>query len=196
MARHAEETSQSDTGGSGASPVLVWDGDRIGLHASGWSGPDKTVKTIEVVPRVGFAQTNGLVWQAHGSDWIGFGWNWFSWWPSDAGTDISHHRQLVFRLRIEATVREQRPEPKGFLVTLRSSTGSGKRSTSTVQFARGAHEDLGNGEWHKITVLLSDLVGRDRAQGFDAQHAWEFDLGYWSKNPTTFTAYVDDIGFE
>ena len=196
MAPQGAQAARTNSGSSSATPIIVWDGDQIGLNASGWSAPNKTVKTIAVVPNVGFAQSRGLVWQAQGSQWMGFGWNWFSWWPSEAGTDITQRRQLVFRLRIDAKLPEQQPEPIGFMVALSSSTGTAKRSTGSVQFARSDLPNLCDGSWHKIAVPLSELVEGDNVKGFDATHAWEFVLGYWSPKVTTFTAYVDDIGFE
>jgi len=196
MAPQGAQAARTNSGSSNATPIIVWDGDHIGLNASGWSAPNKTVKTIAVAPNVGFAQSNGLVWQAQGSQWMGFGWNWFSWWPSEAGTDITQRRQLVFRLRVDAKLPEQQPEPIGFMVALSSSTGTAKRSTASVQFGRSDLPYLCDGSWHKIAVPLSEFVERDNVKGFDATHAWEFVLGYWSPKLTTFTAYVDDIGFE
>jgi hypothetical protein len=199
MARRAEEqraASMAAQASAAGSPLVVWDGDGVGTQASGWSGPEKDNKTIEVVAGAGYGKSRGLVWRAEGRDWMGFGWNWFSWWPSNAGTDITGRGHLVFQLRLSTLAEEAPPQPGGFMVSLSSSSGSGNRTTRAVRLDTLLPQELCDGAWHRVVVPLSQLFGGDTASGFDPRRVWEFDFGYWSTTPTGFVATIDDIGFE
>jgi hypothetical protein len=102
---------------------------------------------------------------------------------------------LVFKLKIIATVPDDYPTPRGLLVNLSSSGGSGKRSSATVNLEKYAPPALNDGEWHEIAVPLEVLWGKG-SNGFDRTSAWEVGIGHWSTESKTFRAYVDDIGFE
>jgi hypothetical protein len=173
--------------------LTVWDGERSDLKAAGWSGPDPKTKSIAAVPGVGVHDSVGLRWQAAGSQWMGFGWNWFSWYPRNAGTDVTDYEALVFALRIEAPLPAQRPTAEALMVTLSSSGGTGKKSTASVGLTKYAPATLMDGSWHEITIPMADLYAG--AKGFDRKTVWELDFGHWSEQTKTFTATIDDIGF-
>ena len=82
--------------------MLVWNGDDTGLKASGWASPAVTNKTgksaLTNKATVGVDGTAGLEWTVSGSDWAGFGWNWFGWYPNNAGTDFAKMQRLVFKV--------------------------------------------------------------------------------------------------
>lgn len=190
--------SDADTAMAVAAPgsLMVWDGDRTGLSASGWTGPKNEPKKLGVFPNAGVDGSKGIVWQAEGSNWIGFGWNWFSWYPKDAGTDISAFQWLVFKLRLVAVNAGECAEPKSLIVTLSSSQGKEPRSTNGLNLTRVAPADICDGQWHTLRVPLAELLLGSEARGFDQRKVWEFMFGHWSTDRRQFTAYLDDIGFE
>lgn len=179
--------------------AIVWDGDTHGNGAHGWAAPTdvpKTHSTVKASPSVGVAGTTGIEWHSEGPQWTGFGWNWFSWYPSNAGTDISGYDRLVFKLRAVAAKPTDLPTLEALSVSLVSSQGEGQKCTGAVDFSNFAPSNSLDGKWHTLSVTLKDLYAGEKAQGFDRRTAWEFRLGQWSPIDRSFTIYVDDIGFE
>jgi hypothetical protein len=179
--------------------LVVWDGDTQGLQANGWAGPDKSDKSLSTLKKlggIGHDGSNGLSWHAEGINWTGFGWNWFAWIPTDAGTDITDYDALVFKMRLEAGKATDLPETWALMISLNSSTGSGKRSTESVKLSNYVGPELLDGKWHEIIIPLRTLYSGKSASGFEPRKTWEFDMGHWSTERRNFTAYIDDIGFE
>jgi hypothetical protein len=179
--------------------VIVWDGDTHGNGAHGWAAPTdmpKTRSSVKDSPSVGFAGTTGIEWHGEGPEWTGFGWNWFSWWPANAGTDISGYERLVFKLRAVAAKPTDLPALESLAVSLISSQGDGKKCTGSVDLAKYAPSDLLDSKWHPLSIPLKDMFAGEKADGFDRKTAWEFRLGEWSPISRSFTIFIDDIGFE
>jgi hypothetical protein len=180
--------------------LAVWDGDAHGTGAQGWAAPTDSPKTrasIQALRSVGYAGTVGLKWQGRGPDWTGFGWNWLSWYPANAGTDISGYDRLVFKLRVEPPKRAaDLPRLESTMVNLVSSQGSGGKATGSVKLSSHAPNKVLDGQWHEVSIPLKALYGAEKADGFDARTAWEFRLGEWSQDAKAFVFYLDDIGFE
>jgi len=176
--------------------IVIWDGDRYGLRASGWTAPKNDPKALTVLADVGVDHSRGLVWRADGKDWIGFGWNWFSWFPENAGTNIAGFRWFVFTLRVVAASAAECPSPSSLSVALSSSRGTGKRLTRSVPLEPWGAAHLCDGEWHRMRVPLDELLNEAESQGFDQTKAWEFLMGQWSADRRLFTLYIDDVGFE
>jgi len=187
---------------SKAPPVIVWNGDDIVGNAKGWAAPKAeeqkpSVSSIEPVEGEGKDGSVGLVWKAEGPEWKGFGWNWYGWWPSDAGTDISKHVYLVFWMKVKVDDPKLIPDLEALTVGIGSSGGSGEKATEWIPilpFAEG--EDLLDGEWHKIKIPVDELALRPKSEGFDRKTTWELRMGIWSPEPQKFTIVLDNIGFE
>src|SRR5690606_2548697 len=120
-----------DSGGAGKSAAsgdseMIWDGDTAGGKAQGWADcDDKPNCKTKLAAAAGEGVDGGMAVHFHGegSKWLGMGWNWFGWWPEDAGTDISPYDTLEFAIRIEVPDPKQAPEPAGMTVALRCSAG-------------------------------------------------------------------------
>ena len=101
----------------GCIPTKAWVQTAHALHA-----------VREINPKLGVASGDGVDgsqavhFHGEGSKWIGMGWNWFGWWPKDAGTDISAYDTLQFSIRVVADAKNA-PQPAGMTVALRCSAG-------------------------------------------------------------------------
>jgi hypothetical protein len=179
--------------------LVVWDGEIQGAIAKGWSskdGSDRPTSTLVVVAGAGHAGSTGLKWHTEGRDWTGFGWNWFAWFPSNAGTDISGYERLFFKIRIEGSSPADLPETSALTVDLGSSGGKDKRVTRSAKLSNHVGPELLDGKWHHLVIPLSALGIPTNPNGFDPKTAWEFRLGHWSTERRNFTVYLDDIGFD
>ena len=171
----------------------VWNGDSVGLQAMGWTAPTNTT-SLKPEAGTGADSTTGLNWKAEGKDWMGFGWNWFRWWPADAGTDTTGYAYLVFKLKITAAPSGKLPIADTLSVSLTSSGNPGKMSDS-VNIAKYA-ADLTDGKWHLVSIPLKDFMVTDKGRLFNPKSVWEFDFGTWSEDKRSFTVNIDDIGFD
>jgi hypothetical protein len=173
-----------------AQKLVVWDGDKFGTSAKSWQEcnqkPDCKV-SLGAEPNAGKTGV-GLKFHAEGADWIGGGWNWFGWWPEDAGTDISGAKAMTFSIKVDAKAWE----PKALAIGIRCSRG--KKETEFVNIAEFV-QDLGNGQWHDVTIPL-DRFKAGKGAACDLKTAWEVGLSTWSQAPQHFDAYLDDIGFQ
>ncbi|MBV9468532.1 MAG: hypothetical protein JOZ57_04755, partial [Abitibacteriaceae bacterium] len=85
---------------------IVWDGDTV-AGGKGWLNPEKPANSFS--PQTGEAH-NGKValgFHAEGSGFIGSGWNWFGWFPADAGTDVTPYHNLSFWVKINGQSKPQ-----------------------------------------------------------------------------------------
>jgi len=184
---------------STAARLVVWDGEGNGTNAKGWASKDESDKqtsTVEALAGVGHDRSVGLKWHTEGRNWTGFGWNWHSWYPSLAGTDISGYDKLAFKIRIEANSGANLPETSALTVGLISSGGSGKKVTADAKLSNFVGPELLDGNWHELSIPLAALDITTNAKGFDPRTAWEFRLNHWSTERRNFTLYADDIAFE
>lgn len=179
--------------------LVVWDGESQSTIAKGWSsrdGADRPTSTLLVVAGAGHAGSTGLKWHTEGRDWTGFGWNWFAWYPSNAGTDISGYERLLFKIRIEGRAPADLPETSALTVDLGSSGGKDKKATRSAKLSNHVGPEVLDGKWHQLVIPLSALGIPTNPNGFDPRTAWEFRLGHWSTELRNFTVYLDDIGFD
>jgi hypothetical protein len=181
-------------------PLVVWDGEDAGTRSTGWSSPKPedngaAVSTIGPVKGTGHLSDTGLVWKVKGKEWKGFGWNWFSWWPVDAGTDITMYSYFSFWIRFEIPANARPPALDSINLSLSCSSGSGAK-TADVGMLLYTEEDLLDGKWHKVRIPLKELLDDDASREFDPRTAWEFDMGTWTQDDQEFTAILDSIGFE
>jgi hypothetical protein len=180
-ARHAVVAGQK---------LVVWDGDSVGVSAKGWQECNQKPEcqvALAAEPSAGKTGT-GLKFQGQGSDWLGFGWNWFGYWPSDGGTDISAAKVLTFSIKIESEAWD----PKALTLGLRCSAG--KKESEFVAIAEFT-QDLGDGKWHDVVVPIDRFVA-GKGAAFDKKTAWELAVGTWSQSAQNLSVYLDDVAFQ
>jgi len=176
---------------------IVWDGDDKGASAKSWASCNlqgKCVSEVMALDGAGRNDSMGLKWRCQGKDWKGFGWNWYGWWPPDAGDDITKYKNLVFWMRVEIKDKSKTPSFSDLSVWL-SCSANGQKDTDPVSI--GAYgENLGDGKWHEIVIPISDFLKGPKAAEFDPKTTWEIRFGHWSMNEVEFVMYIDDIGFD
>lgn len=185
------------SGSSAAGPTngVIWDGDENGMAAKGWQDCDKKPgckATLAPEPATGFNNSVGLKFHGEGPGWIGMGWNWFGWWPQNAGTDISAYKTLTFRMRVEAKNADEAPDPGSLNVSIKCSSNPEKGQSNAVSLVKYTKENLIDGQWHAIELPVADMKKAE----FDQKTAWEFVFSTWSPTPRNFTVYLDDIRFQ
>jgi len=175
--------------------TLVWDGDSKGGNAKEWANCNlkgACKSAVKITPDAGVNGSVGLEWHVEGKDWKGFGWNWFGWWPEDAGTDVSDYKNLSFWIRVKASDPKKAPELKDLKVALACSTG--KKESEQVALI-GYVDSLSDGKWHEIVVPLGEFT-KGKGKQCDLTKVWEFRLGEYSMAEHDFTVAVDNIGFD
>jgi hypothetical protein len=177
--------------------LAIWDSDR-GPAGKGWTDCDQKPNCQSVLPRAGgptgagSGEIAGVRWHVEGSGWAGMGWNWFSWFPETAGTDVTPYGSLTFQLRVVSKSPDSAPDPATFTIFLRCSNG--KKESGSVPVRTYAPQ-FADGRWHRVVVPLADLV-QGKGAAFDTKTAWEVDLSHWGSHPHDFDVYVDDIAAE
>ena len=76
--------------------LVVWDGDKF-ASGHGWCGPGGGFTFIKAQSEE--AHNGKVAIEFHGElngGWCGGGWNWYGWYPPNAGTDIRGYRNLSF----------------------------------------------------------------------------------------------------
>ncbi len=176
--------------------ALVWNGEGVGSSAKSWTGcgkkdvPCRT--TFVALPGVGHEGSTGLRLHGEGADWIGGGWNWFGWWPQNAGYDLSGFKRLTFWFRLEAKTPADAPDPAALTLMINASTGDKKQSEAVIltKYEPKAFD----GNWHRIVIPLSDFLS-GKGAGFNAKNAWELGVSTWSNDEKNFNLYFDDLAF-
>lgn len=174
---------------------MIWNGEGAGTAAKGWADCDKKPgckATLDALPGVGKDGSAGLKFVAEGPGFLGFGWNWFGWYPETAGTDVSAQKQLGFWVKLVPASAEQAPDLAGVTVSLGCSKG--KKNSASVPFNE-INKDALDGQWHKVTVPLTVLQKGD-GKDLDLKTVSEFRIGTWATTPRKFEIYVDEIAFE
>jgi hypothetical protein len=174
---------------------MIWNGEGAGAAAKGWADCDKKPDckaTLDPLPGVGKDGSVGLKFVGEGPGFVGFGWNWFGWYPETAGTDVSAQKQLSFWVKIVPASAELAPDLGGVTVSLGCSKD--KKNSASVPFSEIAKDAL-DGQWHKVSVPLAALQKGD-GKDLDLKTVWEFRIGTWAASPRKFEIHVDDIAFE
>ncbi|HEY3234898.1 MAG TPA: hypothetical protein VGJ84_09270, partial [Polyangiaceae bacterium] len=175
--------------------TLVWDGEGTGKDAKGWAScQEKTgcATSVEPKPKIGHNGTVGLEFKAKGPLWMGFGWNWFGWYPTTAGTDISKYKSLSFWIKV-AGDPGKKPEPKSITVSLNGSSKDGKDETESVPL-NDYSPGFTDGDWHKMVVPLEPML-RGKGETFDTAKAWAVTIGAWNPGEREYSIVIDDIEF-
>lgn len=186
---------------SGPVPVgsrqVFWDGDGMGAGAKGWTAPDEksgSKTSLEPAPGTGINGSTGLRFHGEGSEFIGFGWNLFGWWPSNAGYDLTPYTHFTFQIRVEAKTPEEAPESGSVTVRLGCSANANKFETTSIPLEKYAKGFL-DGKWHQVSIPIA-LFLKGSGSKFDPQSFWEMRMGTWSGGAKKFDIYIDDIAAE
>ena len=175
-------------------PLVLWNGDDVAPTAKGWASCDTQpcTATLEPAPKVGSNGSTGLEFKAKGKGYVGFGWNWTSWYAAGA-SNVSGRKNLKFQLKLVSASPELAPAPDGIRIGIRCAKQEkcGKEIGNIGKYEPKATD----GQWHQIVIPLSDMKVEDKGIWDDAS-AWEIGLHNWAPTPREFTAYVDDITFE
>ncbi len=195
--------SATNASGGSASPppagkLMVWDGDTkaAGKSWASCSKKDGCQTTAELDPKAGHSG-GGIKFHAEGPDWIGFGWNWYGWYPDTAGDNVGSYKNMSFWIKVEAKSPAEAPDPNSVAVWMSCSCKGKKddeRSSNQVKVAEHS-KDFQDGQWHEVVLPMAEFY-KDKGANFDKSLAWEFDLGTWSQEPRNFNIYVDEIGFD
>ena len=171
--------------------VVVWDGEKA-TNGVGWVTKNGvcTVKPQTAVKHSGqsavqftFKSTNVL----SESDWIGAGWNWVNWQVGPYGTDITAMKYFTFWLKVEGVAAEMR---FNLLCNGAPALDMPEHHTEKVIVSKYSPK-WKDGEWHKITVPLVDLI---QPTGFDPVHVAEMQFFNTGNGDGSF--FIDDLAFE
>jgi len=172
---------------------LLWDGEDPKSTAKGWSDCEEkgscTTK-LEVASGEGVNGSAAVHFQGQGSRWIGMGWNWFGWWPKDAGSDISPYDTLTFSVRFVVPDPNNTPPPAALTVALRCSAG--EKTSASVTLERYL-QNPGDGKWHEIEIPLAEFYKGHEGEAFDPKSTWELNFGTWAPHQRSFDIYLDNI---
>ncbi|MCL1910164.1 MAG: hypothetical protein FWG05_04430, partial [Kiritimatiellaeota bacterium] len=172
---------------SSDSKIMIWNGENLS-GGYPWLAPPAPLNYLKAQTDEAKSGNTAMEFRAECGGWVGGGWNWHGWYPSNAGTDISGYANLVFWAKLEGD------HPGSMNVKVNSSNGKTTLNVSVFDYTLG-DEDLTDGEWHEIVVPMADLLG-DGGTGFDARKAWEIGFDSWAGQPRSFSLFVDDVGFD
>jgi hypothetical protein len=194
-ARDGAASAAEHTTAEAADVLWVWTGEPGHDRGSGWGSCDEQAgcsAELRAAPGAGRDGSVGLHFSAQGPEWMGFGWNWFSWWPKEAGTDISRRNSLALAIRVVGQPG-QRPEPHTVKLALGGSALDGHDATEAIPVADFA-PDFADGQWHDVTLPIGAML-RGKGERFDTQRAWSFTIGAWNQGERKYEIFVDDVRF-
>lgn len=177
--------------------LIVWNGETAHDAGSGWAScQDERAGACEtkLEALAGAGRDGGVAlrFEARGSEWMGFGWNWLNWWPKDAGTDISERKSLTLAIKVKA-VAGKAPEPFTIKIALGGSARDGQDATLAIPFWDHS-EAFADGEWHEVTLPIGAML-RGSGEHFDTYRAWSFTVGAWNQGERQYEIFVDDVRF-
>jgi len=171
---------------------VIWDGEDV-TRGKGWASCDKAAEGCKVAlaptPGEGAGGTSGLKLHAEGPGWQGGGWNWFGWWPENAGTDLTAYDELTFSVKVTAPAKDKAPNAGG--INLAFGCSLDKKSSENAPLGKYAANAL-DGSWHDVKIPLKDFFSGKGAE-CDAHTAWELRVGSWSGTPVNFDLVLDNI---
>jgi hypothetical protein len=193
----AETVSAGERTTESSGELILWTGEPSHDQGAGWAScqneREGTCRTsLEKEAGAGRDGGAALHFEGQGSEWMGFGWNWFGWWPSHAGTDISDRKTFAFAIKVVGEPG-MAPEPFTVKVALGGSARDGQDSTEVIAIVDHA-EDFSDGRWHDVSLPLSAML-RGKGAGFDTYRAWSFTIGAWNQGERKYEIFVDDVRF-
>ncbi len=177
--------------------LILWNGEPSHDAGAGWAScqneHEGTCDTrLEKLAGTGRDGGTALRFSARGSEWLGFGWNWFGWWPADAGTDISNRKSFAFAIKVVGRPG-MAPEPFTVRVALGGSARDGEDATEAIPILDHA-QGFSDGRWHDVSVPISAML-RGKGASFDTYRAWSFTIGAWNQGQRQYEIFVDDVRF-
>jgi hypothetical protein len=166
--------------------VVVWDGEQVSKGA-GWTNP----KTCTIEPQTieSHSGHTALEFRFKGGSneaWPGAGWNWCAFQTGPYGTDITAFKYLIFWMKTRGKVAN----PQVNLLCNGKVFDMPEHHTEKVSVLHYCSQ-LFDGEWHKVSIPLADLV---QPNGFDPLHVGELQIFNAGEGDGSF--FIDDIGFE
>jgi hypothetical protein len=163
--------------------LLVWNGDEE-AKGGGWLWPEQA-PMVKPAPAASAARIGkqGLAMHVEGVPTMGFGWNWFGWFPKEAASDISAMRTLVFAIRVDGASK-----PTAVRVQVKSNDNQGSAEVDLLPL----YPTLCDGKWHEIAVPLATLQASGK---LDATKAWELAFALSAPAAITCDVSIDEIGF-
>ena len=128
--------------------VLLWNGEEAAGGASFKGAGSERLDVIAEAGRIG----KGIRFTARGQQQAHYGWNWHSWTPADAGTNISGCAAFVFSVRMTGEAR-----PTRMSAHLVCSPGDKQGFSQKVELLPLV-PNLMNGEWHRVEIPIALLV--------------------------------------
>ncbi len=170
-----------------AKKIVVFDGDKIGDTAKGWTSTPQGKATVAAQDKeVRTTGKKAIEFHAEGKEYMGCGWNWYGWWPNDSGTDISSFKNLRFWAKLTG---ETKPTVLNATLVANDKDKKSGESCDLLQYCA----DLADGKWHEIVIPIKDL---DAKNSLNRAKVWELMLGSWSQDEVKFSLFVDNIGFD
>ncbi|MET0412207.1 MAG: hypothetical protein ABW217_12975 [Polyangiaceae bacterium] len=171
--------------------AVIWDGDEVSAGQS-WASCDKEgacKATLAAAAGEGAGGTSGLKLHGEGPGWQGGGWNWFGWYPENAGTDISGYDELHFAIKITGKAKDKTPDASGINLAFGCSKDKKNSADASLgKYAAGAAD----GQWHEVKIPLQDFFGGKGAE-CDARTAWELRVSSWSGTAVDFDLTLDNV---
>ena len=169
--------------------LVIWDGDTK-ADGKAWTSPTSDKITLKPNTKENHGGKQSLEFHGEGKDWMGYGWNWFGWWPADAGTDLSSADRVSLWVKVTGDKK-----PADFNFALISSGGKDKKNTPPLAMTKYVKDakPLTDGDWHQVIIPLKDIYA-DKTD-FDPKLAWEFDIGEFSQDDVNFSIFVDNVQF-
>jgi hypothetical protein len=172
-------------------PAVIWDGEDKAAGMS-WASCDKEgacKATLAAAPGEGANGSAGLKLHAEGPGWQGGGWNWFGWYPENAGTDISGYDELRFAIKVSGKAKEKTPNAGG--ISFAFGCSKDKKNSADASLGKYA-ANAADGQWHDVSIPLQDFFGGKGAE-CDARTAWEIRVSSWSGTPVDFDLVLDNV---
>jgi hypothetical protein len=170
---------------------VIWDGEES-TAGQGWASCDKEGEckaTLMPAPGKGANGTGGLELHGEGPGWQGGGWNWFGWYPENAGTDLSGYDHLSFSVKVTSPSKDKSPDAGG--ISLAFGCSKDKKNSADASLGKYA-ADAANGQWHEVSIPLADFFAGKGAE-CDARSAWELRVSSWSGTPVNFDLVLDNV---
>lgn len=163
--------------------LLVWNGDEE-AKGGGWLWPEQA-PMVKPAPAPTSARIGkqGLAMHVEGVANVGFGWNWFGWFPKEAASDISSMGSLVLAIRIDGASK-----PTSVRVQVKSNDNQGSAEVDLLPL----YPTLCDGKWHEVAVPLATLQAGGK---LDATKAWELCLAMSATGMMTCDVSIDEVGF-
>jgi hypothetical protein len=170
---------------------VIWDGDDV-TRGQAWASCDKEGKckaTLAAAAGEGAGGSNGMKLHGEGEGWQGGGWNWFGWYPENAGTDLSIYDDLHFSIKVTGAAKDKTPNAGG--ISFAFGCSKDKKNSADASLGKYA-ANAADGQWHDVRIPLQDFFGGKGAE-CDSRTAWEFRVSSWSGTAVNFDIVIDNL---